>query len=79
VSHNPGIPDSRAGVYLNGLVLGMLRHQLSNSTSDMRWAPFSVTFTAWDAQTTLTIRDLSGYNAVQGTALDGLKLRPASN
>jgi len=79
VSHNPGIPDSRAGVYLNGLTLGMLRHQLSNSTSDMRWTAFSVTFTARDAQTTLTIRDLSGYNSVQGTALDALKVPLAPN
>lgn len=74
VAHNPGIPDARAGVYLNGAVFGILHHEGPTTVDDMEWARFSGTFVARDAQTTLTLRDLSGYNNVQGTALDGLKV-----
>ena len=43
----------------------------------MKWVPFSGTFVAQKAQTTVTIRELSGYNNTQGTALDGLQVTPA--
>ncbi len=74
VAHNPGIPDARAGISLNGLIWNILHHSGVTSRGDMQWVPFSGTFAARAAQTTLTIRDWSGYSSTLGTALDGLQV-----
>jgi hypothetical protein len=79
VANNYFIPDSRAGIYLNGNFFGILTHQGSNGPNSMNWRQFSASFVAQAAQTTLTLRDLSGYTEVQGTALDGLSVTLAAN
>jgi hypothetical protein len=79
VAHNYFIPDCRAAIYLNGAFFGLLTHQGQTSADDMQWTRFSGSFAAPAAQTTLTLRDLSGYTEVNGTALDGLRISLASN
>jgi hypothetical protein len=74
LSHNYGIPDSRATIFLNGQYFGLLRHSGRTTPDNMNWVHVSGEFRAPASQTTLTLRDLSGYVDVAGTVLDGLKV-----
>ncbi len=77
LSHAPGLPDSRAGIYLNGGIWNILFYTGITTPSAMKWVPFAGRFVATKEQTTLTLRDWSGYNDTQGTAIDGLRVTPA--
>jgi hypothetical protein len=74
ISHNPGIREGKADVYLNGKLLMNLSHRGSVTNTQMRWEfiPQKL-FPAESDRTTLTITDRSG-GVNQGIALDGLAI-----
>lgn len=81
LSHNYGIPEGRANVFLNGAFFVQLYHAVPNSREDMKWTFFSYPFRATAATTTLTLADVTNLSDVRGTALDGLSvsLAPDTN
>src|SRR5581483_11993481 len=64
LSHNHGVSEGRANVFLNGAFFVQLYH--SNALygtatgSDMRWQPFAYSFRATALTTTLKLTDVTG-------------------
>src|SRR5262249_53277742 len=63
-------------VFLNGIFLTELFHNVPSSDEAMHWAPFAFPFRATGGLTTLSISDVSGLSDARGTALDGLAVTP---
>jgi hypothetical protein len=82
-SHNPGVADARAIVWLSHgfntetLAQGYRSHGYISPYA-MGWTRLSFTFKAAAAQTTLTIQDVTGLNDYEGMALDGVMVTPAN-
>jgi hypothetical protein len=79
MSHNPNTPDGRAQISLNRESFQELSHTPATSKGSMKWVQFTYPFRARDTQTTVMLRDVTLYNLVAGTAIDGLKLTLAPN
>ena len=72
--YGDGVPEGRADVYLNGTFFVQLYHNAPSSQTDMHWLPFSYSFRATGATTTLRLADVTGLSALRGLVLDGLSV-----
>jgi Protein of unknown function (DUF642) len=79
MSHNPGVPEAWAIIYLNDEIEQFLQYRGATAVGAMRWGKVSFRFKAPASQTTVTIQDVTGRNYFQGMALDGLSVTLAPN
>jgi hypothetical protein len=82
VSHHPVLREGRANVFINSDLLTQLYHSTAlygpQTPAELRWQPFSYTFRALEATTSLRFLDVTGLSEEAGIMLDGLMVTPSA-